>query len=215
MTVVFDLDGVLSTRDTFTALLVERLRQGPWLIVPAVPGILAWARSRHDVERNAAAARRIAALALRGVPEVRYAALAARLGARWAADPAWVRRDVVERMRSERASGRPVVVATATERRLAAAFLAGIGAEPDLLVASELAWTGSGGRFVRHRRGAAKRDALLAAGVDLGAATFLTDSFDDHATAELAGELVLVHPSDRARRRYAASGLAFTAHPPA
>ena len=94
-----------------------------------------------------------------------------------------------------------------------AAFLAGIGAEHDLLIASELRWDGADGAFARHRRGAAKRDALLAAGVDLGAATFFTDSFDDQATAALAGELVLVHPSDRALRRYAASGLAFTVLP--
>jgi phosphatidylglycerophosphatase C len=117
-------------------------------------------------------------------------------------------------MRSLRASGRRVVVATATERRLAAAFLAGIGAEHDLLIASELRWDGVDGAFALHRRGDAKRDALLAAGVDLGAATFFTDSFDDHATAALAGELVLVHPSDRALRSYGASGLAFTVHPP-
>lgn len=210
---VFDLDGVLSTKDTFTALLAARLRQAPWLILPALPGVVAWAVSRHDVRGNARAARAIAAIALRGVPEARYAVLAERLGARLAGDPGWVRAELVERMRSLRASGRRVVVATATERRLAAAFLAGIGAEHDLLIASELRWGGADGAFARHRRGAAKRDALLAAGVDLGAATFFTDSFDDHATAALAGELVLVHPSDRALRRYAASGLAFTVLP--
>lgn len=207
---VFDLDGVLSTGDTFTALLAERLRQAPWLIVPALPGIVAWAVSRHDVLRNARAARAIAATALRGVPEARYAALAERVAARLVRDPGWTRAEPVERMRALRASGRRVVVATASERRLAAAFLAGIGAEHDLLIASELRWTSRGGRFTAHRRGVGKRDALLAAGVDLGAATFFTDSFDDYATAALVDELVLVHPSAGALRRYAASDLAFT-----
>lgn len=207
---VFDLDGVLSARDTFSALLVAHATRHPTALLRALPTIPGWWRSRSDTTRNAAAARRVTAAALAGLGHDGYALLADRLGAAWGADPGWVRRDVVHRLDGLRAAGHRIVVATATERRLATAFLDHAGATPDLLVASELGWDDHGTvRFVRHLRGAAKLDALVDAGVDVARSRFFTDSWDDHPTARAAAALVLVHPSTATVNRYTAAGLAF------
>lgn len=131
-------------------------------------------------------------------------------------DPAWVRRDVVSHLNDLRRAGQRIVVATATERQLAAAFLTAAGATTDLLVASELEWDGNGAvQVVKHLRGADKREALLDAGVNVAGSRFFTDSWDDYPTARMAAELVLVHPSATTVTRYNATGLTFELLPPA
>jgi phosphatidylglycerophosphatase C len=207
--VVVDLDGVLSTKDTFTALLVRRFIRAPGRIVAVMPALWAWVTSRGDPERNAAAARRVAQLALRGLDEAAYESLAQDLTTRIAADPSWVHPEVIDLVRTLRGDGRRIIVATATERRLAELFLEAIGVDWDMLVASEISWGIDGPQLVAHRRGAAKLAALRDAGVIVEACRFYTDSFDDRATAEAAAELILVHPSRQSVQRYAATGVRF------
>lgn len=205
--IIFDLDGVLSTKDTFAALVVRRFTRNPASLIRGASRIVAWLRSRGDVALNAAAARRVTQAALRQIGEDEYGQLATGLGSKLGSDSSWVRRDVVDELNMCRESGHRIIVATATERRLAQAFLQTIGASPDLLIASELRGGTEGLEIQRHLRGSAKLDALVEAGVDVTASRFYTDSYDDYPTARVAAELVLVHPTERNLSRFAASGL--------
>lgn len=204
---VLDLDGVLTTRDTFASLLVEAARRSPVVSARSMPELVRWVRAGHDVPRHAAASREVARSLLRGMPEPVYDALAQDVGARLGRVASrWAMLEVAERLRND---GAHVVVATGSEHRLAAAFLSAAGVEPDLLLASTLRWTPTGPIFDRHIRGESKLQAIREAGVDIERRRFWTDSFDDHPTAAAAASVVLVAPSRHSAARYRASGLAF------
>jgi phosphoserine phosphatase len=143
---------------------------------------------------------------LRGMAEPDYDALAAAVGGRLGAVAS--RRSMVDVAADLRRTGAHIVVATGSEHRLAAAFLASAGVEHDLLLASTLRWTPTGPVFDRHIRGASKLSALRDAGIDIERRRFWTDSFDDFPTAEAAAAVVLVAPSRHSAARYRASGIA-------
>ncbi|MCR8670103.1 haloacid dehalogenase-like hydrolase [Agrococcus sp. HG114] len=202
---VLDLDGVLTTRDTFAALLTAAALRAPVAGARSAPELVRWLRAGHDVPRHAAASRDVARSLLRGMTEPQYEALAAAVGARLGAVAA--RRSMLEVAAGLRRAGAHVVVATGSEHRLAAAFLAAAGVEHDLLLASTLRWTPTGPEFDRHIRGEGKLSALREAGVDIERRRFWTDSFDDFPTAAAAASVVLVAPSRHSAARYRASGL--------
>lgn len=204
--VVLDLDGVLSTRDTFATLLVAAARGAPLSSLRSAPELARWVRAGHDVPRHALASREVARSLLRGMAEPDYAALATAVGGRLGAVAS--RRSMVDVAADLRRAGAHIVVATGSEHRLAAAFLAAAGVEHDLLLASTLRWTPTGPVFDRHIRGASKLTALRDAGIDIERRRFWTDSFDDFPTAEAAAEVVLVAPSRHSAARYRASGIA-------
>lgn len=208
--VVYDLDGVVTKRDTFAALLTTRLRASPLRLLRAAPWLVVWAM-RRDPERRAAAARRIAVIGLATMREADYAELASRLGDRIGADSACLRLDVVERMREQKRDGACVVVATATEVRLAEALLRRAGVPFDLLSASILAETPEGMHLVDHRVGQRKAEALCEAGVRLSEAEFITDSATDLPTARLSGHVTLVGAGGRTRASFAREGIRFEA----
>jgi phosphatidylglycerophosphatase C len=108
---------------------------------------------------------------------------------------------------AQRRAGAHIVVATGSEHRLAAAFLAAAGVQHDLLLASTLRWTPTGPVFDRHIRGVGKLVALRNAGIDLEQRHFWTDSFDDFPTAAAAASVVLVAPSRYSAARYRAAGM--------
>lgn len=205
MDAVLDLDGVLSTRDTVATLLVEAARRQPRRATGSLPQLVRWVLAGGDVARHAAASRAVAAAMLRGMPEPEYDALAREVGTRMGRTAA--RASMVRIARELAAEGAHVVVATGSEQRLAAAFLDSAGVPRDLLLASTLAWGPEGPAFDRHIRGASKLEALLRAGIDVGARRFWTDSADDLPTARAAVELVLVAPSRRSEAAYLAAGL--------
>lgn len=204
--VVLDLDGVLSTRDTFATLLVEAARRSPRASARSAPVLVRWLRAGHDVPRHAAASREVARSLLRGMSEPAYDALAAAVGRRLGATAA--RRSMLDVAAQLRSDGAHIVVATGSEHRLAAAFLAGAGVEHDLLLASTLRWTPTGPEFDRHIRGESKLTALRDAGVDIERRRFWTDSFDDFPTAAAAASVVLVAPSRHCAARFRESGVA-------
>ncbi|WP_306232872.1 HAD family hydrolase [Agrococcus beijingensis] len=206
--VVLDLDGVLSTRDTFASLLVAAARRAPLTGIRSTSELVRWVRAGHDVPRHAAATREVARALLRGVTEPTYDALALDVGSRLGRVAA--RPSMVEVAARARDAGAHIVVATGSEHRLAAAFLAAAGVEHDLLLASTLRWTPSGPVFDRHIRGDGKLAALRDAGVDIERRRFWTDSFDDFPTARAAASVVLVSPSRHSAERYRASGLETT-----
>lgn len=211
-TAIYDLDGVLTFKDTFGALLTERLRSSPGRLLRALPAAISWATARSP-EQRASSARRLARVALSGMREVEYAEHARTVGRRIAHDPAWVRADIVQRIRAQHADGTRIVIATASEDRLAQAFLQGAGVPFDLLSASALAETPSGMDVGDHRVGARKAEALLEAGVRIARAEFVTDSRTDLPTARLAAEVTLVAPSSATKRAFMSERVPFSLWP--
>ncbi|WP_405216698.1 HAD family hydrolase [Agrococcus sp. Ld7] len=204
--VVLDLDGVLSTRDTFATLLVAAAGRRPLTALRSAPALVRWLRAGHDVPRHAEASRAVARGLLRGMPESTYDVLARSVGSRMGASAA--RASMVDVAARCRRDGAHIVVATGSEHRLATAFLASAGVEHDLLLASTLRWTATGPEFDRHIRGESKLTTLQEAGVDVEQRRFWTDSYDDYPTARAAASVVLVAPSRHSAAAYRASGLA-------
>lgn len=118
--VVYDLDGVITTRDSFTALILTRLRKAPLRLVQALPAAAAMLLSRHGELRHRAA-RRVAEIALAGMAERDYAELALEFGNSIGGDASWIRPEAVQRIRRQHAEGARVVIATASERQGTAA----------------------------------------------------------------------------------------------
>lgn len=195
--VVYDLDGVITRKDTFTALVLGRLARSPLRLLRALP-LAATILSGKKPE----ASRRIAETALSGMTDADYAALAAQLGRKFAADPKWMRPYSVRRIRRQYDAGARIVIATAAERRLAEALLAAADVPYDLLSASLLKALPSGLAVCDHRVGARKTEALIELDVPIANAEFVTDSITDLPTAETAACVVLIGASGRTRRRF-------------
>lgn len=200
--VVYDLDGVITRKDTFTALVMSRLIRSPMRIFRSLPAAVLL-RS----ERKALASRRIAEIALSGMTDDSYSDLAERLGRRFAADAKWIRGDTVQRIRRQHEQGARIVIATASEHRLAHALLTAAEIPHDLLSASHLSATAYGFRVADHRVGDRKVEALRELGEPIEHAEFVTDSLTDLPTAQAAARVVLIGASERTRRRFAECGV--------
>lgn len=204
--IVYDLDGVITTRDSFSALILARLRRAPLRLLRALPATAVMLLGAQERRRRVAAAR-VAEIALAGMRDEDYTELASTFGDRIGEDPAWMRVGTVERIRRQHSRGVRIVIATATEERLAQALLARAGVPYDLLSASALTETESGMQVADHRVGARKVEALREQGVAVETAEFVTDSFTDLPTARAAGRVILIGASEKTRRRYSRAGL--------
>lgn len=200
--VVYDLDGVITRKDTFTALVMSRLVRSPLRMLRSLS-----AATLLLSERKAQGSRRIAEVALSGMTDDSYTALAERLGRRFAADAKWIRGDTVQRIRRQHEQGSRIVIVTATEHRLAHTLLAAAEVPYDLLSASHLAATASGLRVADHRVGVRKVEALRELGEPIEHAEFVTDSLTDLPTAQAAARVVLIGASERTRRRFGEHGI--------
>lgn len=203
---VYDLDGVITRRDTFAGLLLHRALRSPLAFARALPLLLRWVLAAEQAKREQLS-RRLTETVLLGITENQYVEFARRLGARIGADPRWIRQPVARRIDRQRAVGCEVVIATATERHLAEALLRQAGIEYDELSASELEQSPRGMRFADHRVGERKAEALQQAGVRLTEAEFITDSRADLPTARLAASTLLVGASKRTREAFIRAGL--------
>lgn len=204
--IVYDLDGVITTRDSFTALIIEQLRRRPMRLMRALPAATTKLLSTHEERRRDAAAR-VTKIALSSLRDDDYARLAAAFGNRIGNDPSWIRPTTVERIRRQSAQGAKIVVATATERRLAQALLAQVGVPYALLSASVLTESPTGMNVADHRVGARKVEALREYGIAMDQAEFVTDSMADLPTARAAARVVLIGASKKTRDRYARAGV--------
>lgn len=204
--VVYDLDGVITRKDSFAYFIGERLRRTPLRLIAALPAIGLMLLSTRPARRRLIA-HRVTEIALAGLTEHDYAALAADFGRRIGSDLTWVRAETVQRIRQEHAEGIRIVIATATERRLAEALLASAGVPYDALSASVLTGTPTGMRVVDHRVGVRKMEALREQGVPFGEAEFVTDSITDLPTARAAARVVLVGASLRTRDQFIQAGV--------
>lgn len=207
--VIYDLDGVITRHDSFTALVLARLWHDPLRLLRALSAVALLVSPRRGRRYRAGA--RVTAIALAGLREGDYATIAASFGERLGSDPAWIRPEAVERVRRQRAQGARIVIATASERRLAQALLARAGVAYDLLSASSLTQTPTGMEAADHRVGARKAEALREQGIAIDEAEFVTDSLTDLPTARAAATVTLLGASRRTRVRYARAGIRTTA----
>lgn len=204
--IVYDLDGVITTRDSFTALIVEQLRRRPLRLMRALPATVMMLLSRHEERRRDSAAR-VTKIALSGLSDHDYSRLAAAFGRRIGGDSSWIRPTTVERLRRQSARGATIVIATATEHRLAKALLAQARVPYDLLSASILTESSTGMTVADHRVGARKLDALREQSIGIEQAEFVTDSMTDLPTARTAARVVLIGASKKTRHRYSLAGV--------
>lgn len=211
MTTVFDLDGVLSRADTMAAVVFQRLRRKPWLLLPVagLAMVAAIAGARRDVRPRCN--RAIVHIVLRGVTRSEYEALAQYVARRLATRAGNVDDDVLRAVREAYARG-DALVSTATEEFLASRYLQelGVGAMP--LHASRFTFDATGPRFSRHNEGGLKTAAFRSAVTDGTIDLLWTDSESDLPLALISDMTVLVSPSRRALGAFSRAGIAFRTH---
>ena len=191
---LFDLDGVLSRRDTLGFLVVLRLRRRPVRAVVCAAmslvslACLPYGRFRPGINRA------IVGVALNGVSPAEYHSLAARTVRRLIGDSRTVSSEAISAVRWATSEGQAFVV-TGSEGQLARRYLQEIGLQGVHVQASALSVSDGGARLTHHNVGAAKVMGLRAAGVDLAEATLYTDSAADLELARAVRHTVLVNPS--------------------
>ncbi|MFI7067498.1 haloacid dehalogenase-like hydrolase [Kribbella sp. NPDC050124] len=156
---VFDLDGVLSRRDTFTEFVRLSVVRGPWrlpLLLPvplllAMCPVLEW--RRHIAHYGA----RISLLG-RALTDVERELQ--RLGGHLAKQPDWPMGTAVERVGEHLAAGDRVIVVTATEANLARSYLDALGLQKAELLASRLREARLGLSLRPHNHGREKARQL-------------------------------------------------------
>ncbi|CAI9403072.1 haloacid dehalogenase-like hydrolase [Nocardioides sp. T2.26MG-1] len=205
-TVVFDLDGVITTRDTFATLVSRRLVRAPWRLVLALPALPLMAATGPWPQWRAPVSRYLVRLALLGRDVDRAREGTRRLALEFARTPAWLRPAGLDAARRHLAAGDRVVVLTATEQTLARTLLDEVGLRDAELIASELAPAPGGVRMRPHNYGARKLAALQAADVPRPWTVMYTDSWADSPALAAVEQVVLVGPSprllERARRTW-------------
>lgn len=207
MITVFDLDGVLSRSDTMATVVFARLRRRPWLVLPvAVLAVIVVLSPAHGALRPRCN-RAIVRIALAGLSEDAYRALAADAARTLAARPGNAPAAVIAAVHEAQAAG-VCVVTTATERFLAQSYLECIGVGATSVQASEFSF-GEGPRFAVHNVGAAKLVAFRSVYADVGIDRLYTDSASDLPLARHSSATVLVRPSRRSVRLMTRSGVAF------
>lgn len=192
---VFDLDGVITSRDTMAHLCGELLRRRPTRLIPAVALLVRrrFANSAQAAQRCDAA---LVQLSLRGMSLAGYEGAAERTVRRFVSDVRSLRPALIEELERCAAVG-PVVVATASEVMLARRLLKELGVRGVEVIGSELAATPHGLQFGLHNVGERKLVSLLERRLPLAGATFYTDSASDLPVAAACGQTVYVGGSRR------------------
>lgn len=203
---LFDLDGVLSRKDTMAALVVHLVARRPHRALLIAPvGLLAALLPLHGPHRPALH-RLIVRLTLGRTNECDYLRSAHRVAAGLARKPENAPASAL-RAWQEAATAGDVVVVTAAEQRMATHYLESLGIRPTRLVGSQLTFDTGRARWVTHNIGARKIDALLAAGVPIKTANLYTDSASDLPLARVVASVTLVNISTRSRRTFHTSGI--------
>jgi len=189
-TVLFDFDGVLIHGDSFAMFVRERyarsfLRKGmallcaPWLLL-----VLPFSR-RHVL-------RALVHLALLGVSEARYRAMAQAFAATLARRPRQFCRDGLQALRRHQAQGDRVIVVTGCEDVLVRGILSELGLGEVEVHASVLRGSLLGMRQQWHNVGRRKVQSLARQGIEAWHVAY-GDSMYDVAMLKVATEAVLVN----------------------
>ena len=206
---IFDMDGVLTSRDTLTALIVLALGRRPWRLPAILLSLVRLALNREDVDARIRHGSVIVAVAFSGMDERQLENDARALARRWMVSPRRVRSGGVAAFLDHASAGDTVIVATASDGRVARAVAREIGVLPTLVISSAIVLTGRTAEIKPYSLGYHKRDALRAAGVELRTARFYTDSATDLPTARECGATVLIHPTSRTLARFREAGVGF------
>lgn len=188
---VFDLDGVLTRRDTFTLFVLGRFRRHPLrvaLALPLVPLMLLPASRRWAITLAVR-------LSLLRLSVAAYQAQAAAFAQRLATTPRALQPGCVAQARAHLDGGARVVFATASEQALARALLDAVGLPDAELVASRLSRRGRGWQVALHNLGAEKPRQLAAHGVAAPWAVAYSDHAIDLPLLRGAEVAVLVNAS--------------------
>lgn len=208
--VVYDLDGVFTRLDTYTAFTIEQLLRRPLRLLRAIPIAVSRLFSEDEESRRLGGVR-IARIALSGLHDAEYTRRVNRFG-RLIGNNHWcIRATAVVRVRRQKAQGATIIIATATDRRLAQPLLEHAGVPYDLLSASELSVTPTAMDVTDHRLGPRKVEALREQDVPIDQAEFVTDSITDLPTAQAAAQVVLIGASRKTREKYRQAGVAVIA----
>ncbi|RZS77535.1 phosphatidylglycerophosphatase C [Motilibacter rhizosphaerae] len=195
---LFDLDGVLSRRDTMAALVRRRLRQRPQSLATVVPLALLSRLLPAAGELRPAVHRAIVRIALRGLRRDEYDRLAHAVS-QHLAEPGNAPESALQELRVAAQAG-AVMVVTASEALLARSYLDALGLERVPVLASHLQEHDGQLRLAPHNVGHRKVRALLALGVTPSAAHLYTDSPSDLPLASQSARTTLVNASARLER---------------
>ena len=210
--VVFDLDGVLTRRDTLTALILRAALRSPWRLVRLPGALIAVVRHGQDVPRRATAVARLVAVLFAGRGAAEVDAWCEQVGTRAVASRRWARPELLAEYRRLQQDGNRVVVATATEERVARAVLRAAGLESEAVHGSRITTSDEGAELVVYNYGPRKLRSLQEGPYDLTRATFYTDSRSDLPVASVARRTVLVAPSRATLEAVATAGLGARIH---
>lgn len=197
--VLFDLDGVLSTHDTFAAFVRRAAIRGPWRIplLVLVPALMRLSGESSPWRgRLARYGARIALLG-RAIEETQQEL--ADFGDRLAVTPGWPCDPAIRRLREHLAAGDRVVVVTATEWYLARAFLDGVGLQGVEVLGSSLRRARAGLRLSPHNYGPVKASRLAAVTPPPWDLVY-TDSAADLPLMQLARNVCMVNADPRTVR---------------
>ena len=206
-TQVWDMDGVLNTGNCFYAYVEHRFRRQPSALIRALPSLARHTMAR-SYEAKAECGHGLVRAITHGFSFEQYVQEVQTFGTSLAERPGFVRDEAVRRLREQAARGDGIVIATACEEHLAAAFLKAIQVPYDVLSATVFA-VRDGRVVVQHARDShRKTSALVERGVDLASAHFYTDDFADYPTAARSAHTTVVNPRQADVRAYAERGIA-------
>ena len=197
---VFDMDGVLSQRDTMAQFLRELVLERPGKVAAALPVLAVRKLGSRSIGVEGRTSRAMVRVAARGLSADEFDRRAGASGARQATRPGWVMETGIERLRRHLENGDRVVVTTGTEEHVAEAFLTGagvpLGPGGALLLASGYQDAAGRSRY-RHNFAAGKLVSAALAGLDVEQAVFYTDSLADLPVARRARRVILIDPDRR------------------
>ena len=190
--VLFDLDGVLTSKDTFATLVARRLRRSPWRLVGALPALPLMAATGRWPRWRGPFSRYLVRMALFGMTPEQARESTTDLGRDFARNPHWLNEDGIRAARRHVADGDRVVVVTATERSLARALLDELGLADVEVLASGLSGAPGGVRLRPHNYGSQKVSTLRANHVPEPWALLYTDSWADAPLMRSVDRVVLI-----------------------
>jgi phosphatidylglycerophosphatase C len=189
-TVLFDFDGVLIHGDAFTLFMRDRYARS-WLRKLLALLALPWLLLRLPFSWRLSA-RSLVHIALLGLNEARYTAVAQAFATILVSRPRQFSRDGLLALRRHQAAGDRVIVVTGCERILVSSVLNQLGLREVQVLASQLKPGLFGMRVKWHNVGKRKPLQLSAHGVEAWQLAY-TDSFMDVPMLKPAAEAVLVN----------------------